>query len=107
MAMKALKRTTGNMKLVMLTALYNPLCERTGFGWIWDRARTQTMAAAWASDAISGPVLSGAVSLREITHHLRGGGNNNIGWGALLWQEMVGTDEVRFGKHRELRYLPK
>ena len=61
MAMKALKRTTGNMKLVMLTALYNPLCERTGGGWIWDRARTQTRATAWASDAISGPVLSGCV----------------------------------------------
>lgn len=44
---------------------------------------------------------------REITHHLRGGGNHNIGWGALRWQEMVGTDEVRFGKHSELRYLPK
>ena len=61
MAMKALKRTTGNMKLVILTALYNPLCERTGGGWIWDRARTQTRAAAWAFDAISGPVLSGGV----------------------------------------------
>ena len=44
---------------------------------------------------------------REITHHLRGGGDHNIGWGGLRWQEMVGTDEVRFGKHRELRYLPK
>ncbi len=44
---------------------------------------------------------------REITHHLRGGGTRNLGWGALRWQEMVGTDEVRFGKHRELRYLPK
>jgi len=44
---------------------------------------------------------------REITHHLRGGGDHNIGWGALRWQEMVGTDEVKFGKHRELRYLPK
>jgi hypothetical protein len=44
---------------------------------------------------------------REITHHLRGGGTRNIGWGALRWQEMVGTDEVRFGKHRVLRYLPK
>jgi len=44
---------------------------------------------------------------REITHHLRGGGSHNIGWGALRWQEMVSTDEVRFGKLRELRYLPK
>ena len=44
---------------------------------------------------------------REITHHLRGEGDHNIGWGALRWQEMVGTDKVRFGKHRELRYLPK
>ena len=48
-----------------------------------------------------------ALLRREITQNLRGGGNNNIGWGALRWQEMVGTDEVRFGKHRELRYLPK
>ena len=44
---------------------------------------------------------------REITHHLRGGGTRNIGWGALRWQEMIGTDEVWFGKHSELRYLPK
>ena len=44
---------------------------------------------------------------REITHHLRGGGSHNIGWGALRWQELVSTDEVRFGKLRELRYLPK
>ena len=44
---------------------------------------------------------------REITHHLRGGGSHNIGWGALRWQEMVSTDEVLFGKLRELRYLPK
>ena len=43
----------------------------------------------------------------EITHHLRGGGNNNIGWGALWWQEVVGTNEVLFGKHSELRYLLK
>ena len=26
--------------------------------------------------------------------HLRGRGENNIGWGMLRWQEMVGTDEV-------------
>ena len=38
---------------------------------------------------------------REITHHLRGGGKD------MRWQELVGTDEVRFGKLRELRYLPK
>ena len=44
MAMKALKRTIGNMKLVVMTAV-----------------RTQTRAAAWASAAISGPVLSGGV----------------------------------------------
>ena len=36
---------------------------------------------------------------RDITHHLRGGGTHNIGWGALRWQEMIGTGEVRFGKH--------
>ena len=44
---------------------------------------------------------------REITHHLRGGGTRNIGWGALRWTEMIGVDEVRFGIHREIRYLPK
>ena len=44
---------------------------------------------------------------REITHQLLGGGSHNIGWGALRWQELVGSDEVRFGKLRELRYLPK
>jgi hypothetical protein len=40
-------------------------------------------------------------------HKLRGGGNNNIGWGALRWQDLIGASEVRFGKHREIRYLPK
>ena len=44
---------------------------------------------------------------REITHNLRGGGKNNIGWGALMWQDMVGTGEVRFGTLDILRYLPK
>ena len=44
---------------------------------------------------------------REITHKLRGGGNNNLGWGALMWQDMVGTGEVRFGTLEILRYLPK
>ena len=44
---------------------------------------------------------------REITHGLHSGGQDNRGWGALRWQEMVGTDTVRFGKHRQLRYLPK
>ena len=44
---------------------------------------------------------------RDINHRLLGGGSHNIGWGALRWQEMVGTDKVRFGKLRELRYLPK
>ena len=44
---------------------------------------------------------------REITHKLRGGGNNNIGWGALMWQDMVGTGDVRFGFLPVLRYLPK
>ena len=39
-------------------------------------------------------------------HHLRGGEKNNIGWGALRWQEMVGIKEVLFGKLHELRYLP-
>ena len=28
-------------------------------------------------------------------------------YGALRWQEMVGTNEVQFGKHSEVLYLPK
>ena len=48
-----------------------------------------------------------ALRRREITHHLRGGGKHDLGWGALRWQEMVGTNEVLFGKHREIRFLPK
>ena len=48
-----------------------------------------------------------ALRRREITHHLRGGGKHDLGWGALRWQEMVGTDEVRFGKHSAIRFLPK
>ena len=43
---------------------------------------------------------------REITHHLRGGGSNNRGWGALRWQETL-TEDVRFGKHRQIKYLAK
>jgi hypothetical protein len=49
--------------------------------------------------------LARAMLQREITHHLRGG-SHNIGWGALLWQEMVGTNEVQSGRHHELCYLP-
>ncbi len=65
---------------------------------------TRTRAVTLAFAAISGPERSGGV---KSPHHLRGGGNRNISWGALRWQEMVGTDKVRFGKHSELRYLPK
>ena len=43
----------------------------------------------------------------DITYKLRGGGNDNIGWGALRWQDLIGASQVRFGKHREIRYLPK
>ena len=59
--MLALKRTTGNMSLVMLAAFHNHLCEQIGGGWIWDKAITLTRAAVWAPAAISGPVLSGGV----------------------------------------------
>jgi len=48
-----------------------------------------------------------AMRRREITHNLRGGGNHNLGWGALMWQDMVGTGAVRFGTLEILRYLPK
>jgi len=48
-----------------------------------------------------------AMRRREITHNLRGGGKENVGWGALMWQDMVGTGEVRFGTLEILRYLPK
>ena len=57
---------------------------------------TWTRAAVWASAAISGPLLTGSDSVRSPTNY-----------GALRWREMEGTNEVRFGKHRELRYLPK
>ena len=47
----------------------------------------------------------------EITHKLWGGSNHQIGWGAepgaLMWQDMVSTDEVCIGVHPFLRYLPK
>ena len=55
---------------------------------------TWTRAAVWASAAISGSVLSGRVRAPTI-------------YGALWWQEMVGTNEVWVGKHSELRYLTK
>ena len=44
---------------------------------------------------------------REITHKLRAGGNHQIGWWALMWQDMVSTNEVHFDVHQVLRYLPK
>ena len=56
-AMKALKKMTGNKKLVILAEFHNPLFERTGGGRIWGRAITRTRAAVWTSAAISGPVL--------------------------------------------------
>ena len=43
----------------------------------------------------------------EITHFLRGGGRFEMGWGALRWQETLNTDEVRFGRHRQIKYLAK
>ncbi len=43
----------------------------------------------------------------EITHNLRSGGRNHVGWGALKWQETINTDAVRFGRHMQLRYLAK
>ena len=52
-------------------------------------------------------ILARAQRRRDITHQLLGGGSHNISWGALRWQEMVGTDKVRFGKLRKLHYLPK
>jgi len=94
-ATKASRMTTGSTRPSNLAR--SPF-GRTGGGptWVRREGRTRTMAAAWASAAISGPEHSGGVS-----------GTRNIGWGALRWQEMIGTDEVWFGKHSELRYLPK
>ena len=43
----------------------------------------------------------------EITHRLRGGGKDAIGWGALRWQETINTDEVCFGRHVQLRWLAR
>ena len=106
MARMAFKRMTGNKKSVMLLVFHNPLCERTGSGWIWGRAITRIRAAVCHGLGIRCNIWARALQQREITHHLRGG-NNNIGWGMLRWQEMVGTNEVRFSKHRELRFLPK
>ena len=60
--------------------------------------------ANWAFAAISGPVFSCGVRLHIIFGE---GGSNNNGQGALQWQEMVGTDEVLFGKHRKRRCLPR
>ena len=43
----------------------------------------------------------------EITHVLRGGGRFAMGWGALRWQETCNPDVVRFGCHRQIRFLAK
>ena len=45
MAIKALRKMTGNKKLVMLAAYHSPLFERTGGGRIWGRAMTRTREA--------------------------------------------------------------
>ena len=71
------------------------------------KPRTRIRVAASASAAIFGPARSAGVKSHTIFDRLRGGGKDSIGYGALRWQEMVGTDEVLFGKLRELRYLPK
>ena len=31
----------------------------------------------------------------------------DLGWGALKWQATVNTDDVRFGRHMQVRYLAK
>ena len=31
----------------------------------------------------------------------------DLGWGALKWQETVNTDDVRFERHMQVRYLAK
>ena len=37
-------------------------------------------------------ILARALLLREITHHLRGSGKHDLGWGALRWQKIVCTN---------------
>ena len=44
--------------------------------------------------AISGRERSAGVKSLTIFEPVQGGGWNNIGWGVLRWQEMVGTDSV-------------
>lgn len=44
---------------------------------------------------------------QHIKHLLCGGGKRNEGWGALRWQETTGVDEVRYGKHPQIKYLAK
>jgi hypothetical protein len=105
-AMKVLKRMTGS---VTRKNLEKSLCERTvGDRWWSD------LGAEGRADPDQGRCLeircniwARAQRRREITHHLRGGGTRNIGWGALRWQDLIGASQVRFGKHREIRYLPK
>ena len=79
MAMRALNRMTGNTKRVVLQAFHNHLCELTGGGPIWGLMLSRTRAIVWASDAISGPLLSGGVKSPTIfeegaTTILAGGG---------------------------------
>jgi hypothetical protein len=57
MAMKDLKRMTGNNNIARLEEFRNPLCERTGGGLKGGWAKFRAKADAWASAAISGPVL--------------------------------------------------
>ena len=53
------------------------------------------------------PAESGPTSGLALVVELRGGGKFEMGWGALWWQETLNTDEVRFGRHRQIKYLAK
>ena len=106
--MKALKKMTGNTKLMMLMAFHNPPFEQTGGGSHWADLGQGNDQDKGSCLGIRCNIWVSALQYlgrREITHHFRGGGNNNIGWGALRWQEMVGTNEVLLGQ-AQLAALP-
>ena len=70
--MKALKKMTGNTKLMMLMAFHNPPFEQTGGGSHWADLGQGNDQDKGSCLGIRCNIWARAQLQREITHHLRG-----------------------------------
>ena len=68
------------MKLVVLAAFYNPLCELTGGACHWVDLGQGGDPDKGRCLGIRCNILARAQRQCAITHHLRGGVSHNIGW---------------------------